>query len=53
MRRNWARVSFRKDFWDRYLGRAGLLLVNLLSLSLVTVPEVFVMVNTAQCLSRF
>ena len=43
--RKLGRVNFRKDFWDRYWGRAGQPLVNFL-LSPVTVAEVFVTVNS-------
>ena len=43
---------FCKDVWNRYWGRAGLLLANF-SLSPVTVPEVFAKVNLAQFRSSF
>ena len=38
--------SFLKWRWDRYWGRAVLLLANLFALSLVTVPEVFAKINS-------
>ena len=41
-------LSFRKDFWDGYWGRAIQLLVNLFALSPLTVPEVFAKVNSSQ-----
>ena len=34
--------------WDRYWGRAGQLLANFPPLFLITVPEVFAKVNSAQ-----
>ena len=52
-RRKLDRVSFRKEFWDRYWGRDGQLLANLLVLSIITAPKVFAKVNSAQFLSRF
>ena len=39
--------------WDRYWGRAVQLLANLFALSLVTVLEVFVKINSPQFPSRF
>ena len=39
--------------WDCYWGRAVQLLANLFALSLVTVVEVFVKINSPQFLSRF
>ena len=41
-------LSFRKDFWDGYWGRAIQLLVNLFALSPLTLPEVFAKVNSSQ-----
>ena len=41
-------LSFRKDFWDGYWGRAIQLLVNLFALSPLTAPEVFAKVNSSQ-----
>ena len=45
-RRKLGRISFRKDFWDSYCGRAGQLLANFFFLSSVTVPEVFAKINS-------
>ena len=42
------RVSFCKEFWDRYWRRAGQLLANLFALLPITVPGVFVNVNLAR-----
>ena len=39
-------------FWDHYWGCAGKLLATFLPRFLVTVPEVFVKVNSAQFPSR-
>ena len=39
--------------WDRYWGRVVQLLANLFALTLVTVVEVFVKINSPQFLSRF
>ena len=50
--RKLGRVNFRKDFWDRYQGRAGQPLVNFFP-SPVTVPEVFAKVNSTQFPFRF
>ena len=41
-------LSFCKDFWDGYWGRAIQPLVNLFALSPLTVPEVFAKVNSPQ-----
>ena len=49
MRRNWSWNVPRSCFWDRDWWRAGQLLANF-SLSLVTIPEVFAWVNSAQFL---
>ena len=51
-RRKLGRVSFRMDFWDRYCGRAGQHLATI-SLSLLTDPETFAKVISAQSPSRF
>ena len=42
---NWGRDMYRNCFWDRFWEGAGQ--------SLVTVPEVFATVNSAQFSSRF
>ena len=44
------RVSFLKDFLDRYWGHAIQLLANLIALCLVTISEVFENVNLSQFL---
>ena len=52
-RRNWSRNASRSCFWDRYWGHAGQLLDRYFFSSLVTAPEVFAKVNSAQFPSRF
>ena len=44
------RVSFLKDFLDRYWGHAIQLLANLIALCLVTIPKVFEKVNSSHFL---
>ena len=44
-------INLRKEFWDRYWGRAGQLLVNFLPVP-KTVPKVCAKVNSVQFSAR-
>ena len=52
LRREMGPKFFCKCFWDRSRGRAGRVLASFFSMSLVTIPDVFAKVNSAQFLSR-
>ena len=47
---NWGKNMSRNGFWDCYWGRVGQLLVNFFP-SLVTVPEIFTIVNSSSPVS--